>query len=329
MDIIHSKPHFYFLLKPYLGPSMAHQADYAHLSVWFAEGLQALNIPFSSNIDYYPDPSGNFLFRQSLSTSYQFIVTQMPENFSNELLHAKKLHKKIIILDDKDQWCRHTSTQFIPIAYKYLMTTSIRPTPPIIPICFSITNRLIQAFNNITPFSQRSRSIAFTHRVSNHSVRNFVKDFYSTHNTPVSVFHDQFATPSDPVELHWWAVTGRRHSNQYFSFIQSHMLVDAHGGYFANDRSILQWDSWKFWEAILAGSAVITADLKYYNIALPFDFIPFVHYLPVRYDNILESYQRILSLSDKQLATIANNARNFVLSKYSPQSIVAHILSKF
>ena len=53
---------FYFLLKPFVGPK---QANYQHAPIVFAEGLQQHKIPFSANVDYYPDPSGNFLFKKA------------------------------------------------------------------------------------------------------------------------------------------------------------------------------------------------------------------------------------------------------------------------
>jgi hypothetical protein len=322
---------YYFLLKQYNKPDDTH---YAHASICMAEGLKEAGIDYAANIDYFPDLSGNVLFNKANENdTYDYILTDSPDSFKNELEISYKHNKKIIIFDSNDECFRPKSIPFANIAYKYFITTNKAKTPLFKPFCFSITNRMINVANAVlsnNSWNNRHRSIAFTHRVMVHSVRSYVMQYYNSQNIKINIFNDDFSQPTDEEELHWWSHTGRRHSNKYYQFIASHKLMDAHGGYFLNNsvKDFCQWDSWKFWEGFLCGCAVIAADLDYYKINLPVPLTPYVHYLPVRYDNINESYKKIMKLSDSELKKIARTGREYVLQHYSPKEFSKYIIEQ-
>lgn len=296
--------------------------------------MKDLGITYAANHDYFPDLCGNTLFKKiSSDDTYDYLITDCPENFLDDINGAHKNNKKIIILDSKDEWIRHSSTQLISICYKYFMTTSKIETQIIKPFCFSITLRMMQAAESAiqkNPWNKRTRQIAYCHRVTNHSVRNYALQFYKASNTPIKMYNDNCSQPTDEDELHWWKHTGRRHSNKYYDFISSCKFIDAHGGYFKENKltDICQWDSWKVWEGFLCGCAVITADFDYYKIKLPFPLKPYVHYLPVRYDEIQESYRKIFKFSDSAIEKIAKNGREFILQHYNPKEFSRYILEK-
>ena len=317
---------FYFLLRKHNG---AKQANYQHAAIVFAEGLKQLNITYAANIDYFPDPEGNHLFTGSntLPEGTKYVVTVHPEDFKTEILTCEQQNLRLIIFDSKDEWVRHESLAMMPLAYKYFMTTK---TPQqnderIKPLCFAACNRMIEtiAKQSTVPWSDRIDKIFWAHRVDNHRIRNFVKSFYDKTKTPYHTHLDNFIEPKE--ESHYWTHTGRRHNPHYFAELQKYKYMDAHGGYQSNS-TIVQWDSWKVWEGFLSGMLVITADLDYYQISLPYKLIPYKHYIPVRYDKIQESYDKLSRLSETEKAEIAAAGQKYALENYCPRAMANYIL---
>ena len=318
--------HFYFLLSPYGGPE---KANYQHACVVLAEGLKSLQILFNSNINYYPDPSGTYLFEMGTSTPHSYIVTSAPEEFA----HVLKTNKnKLIILDTKDEWIRPKSTAFIPQVHRYFMSSCCQETQVVKPWCFAASNRMlnITEHNNQhqTEWQERSDRIVWAHRVTNHALRNHALNFYKRTYTPLDTYLDNFKQPQESAAHHEWQHTGRRHSPDYFNYLSQHKYLDAHGGYpTSSHQRIVQWDSWKLWEGFLSGNLVITADLDYYNILLPFKLIPFKHYIPIRYHEMDKSYEKFFSLPDTEKEAIAREGAKFVREHFNPTSMAQYMLS--
>ena len=321
---------FYFLLKPFVGPK---QANYQHAPIVFAEGLVQRKIPFKANIDYYPDPSGNFLFNKTTDPPPNtiYIVTAHPEDFKTEMAAFNDTRKyDIIIFDSKDEWVRPQSTSLLQYAHRYFMTSTKVVTDRIKPLCFALSNRMIDIIQSqpTVPWLERQDAIFWAHRVDNHRLRNIVKDVYEKKSIKYHKFLDNFDAPEDPVALHWWTQTGRRHSPNYFAELQKYKYMDAHGGYDNREGGIIQWDSWKVWEGLLSGMLVITADLDYYNIKLPFKLIPYVHYIPVRYSHIPDAYTNLDRLTDTKKEQIARAGQQFALENFCPKSMAKYVLDQ-
>lgn len=319
---------FYFLLKQYNGPT---KANYQHACIVFAEGLKALNIKYSSNIDYYPDPSGVYLFTEFpiIPKETEYIVTGHPEDFKEELTNYSNY--KLIIFDSKDEWVRPQSTSLLQYAHRYFMTTSKLITDRIKPLCFAASNRMLNTIKAQAqvPWLERNSSIFWAHRVDNHYLRNIVRDCYNKQNIKYSTFLDNFEQPESILAQHYWNHTGRRHSPKYFEELQKYQYMDAHGGYLNHkDGSITQWDSWKVWEGLLSGMVVITADLDYYNIKLPFKLEPWVHYVPVRYNHIADTYTNLERLPDSKKAEIAKKGQQLALQHCTPLFMAKYIIAQ-
>ena len=321
----------HFLLVPY---QEATASNYQHQCVGLAEGLVSLSIPFTANINYYNAPNtSEYLFKpiNDSSDAYdkiQYIITEKPEKFKPQLEQFHEQNKKIVILDNKDEWIRHVSTDFLKICHKYFMSTCQLNIALIKPLCFSLTTRMIDTITSPKPWAERSNSIFVSHRVTNHAIRNYVISYYDKAKINIHNFNDKFSEPTDSVENHWWRLTGRRHSVKYYEAVQAYKFIDAHGGYFKNNTltKLYQWDSWKFWEGFLCGCAVISADLDYYRIKLPFPLVPYKHYIPVRYDALQDSYTTLYKFTDAELESIAVEGRKYVLEHYSPENMAKYIL---
>lgn len=319
---------FYFLLKPYESPD---KANYQQTSVIFATGLKHADIDFSASCNYYSDISGNYLLKKGVPTKdTKFVVTDRPEEYRSELVEFLKKGIKIIIFDSKDEWIRNKSTEFIGICHAYFMTTCTVKMKKVHPLTFTISEPLFAEVCPASNWKTRNNSIVVAHRVTNHSVRNYVLSYYAKSKSPVTIYDDKFANPTDLSELHTWSMTGRRFSIKYLTFLKKHKFIDAHGGYFTDPslKSIVQWDSWKFWEGFICGCVVISADLDYYNIQLPCKLTPYKHYIPIRYNDIENSYKKMFELSDDQLESIALEGQAYVLSNYTSQKVTQYILDK-
>ena len=317
---------FYFLLKSYNGPT---QANYQHSCIVFAEGLIKINIPFKSNIDYFPNESEIFLFQKDvIKKETIYIVTAHPEDFTEDIIRLKAEGKTIVIFDSKDEWIRPQSTNLLYLAHRYFMTSSNITTKIIKPLCFAISNRMIEIVTaqKKRPWSARSEEIFWAHRVTNHRLRNIIKDFYDKKAIGYHTHLDNFTAPD--TSIHYWNHTGRRHNPEYFAELQKYKYMDAHGGYDTKDGRIVQWDSWKVWEGFLSGMLVITADLDFYKIKLPYDLQPYVHYIPIRYTNIEESYAKFESIPDKKREEIALNGHRYVLENFCPEAISKFIMKE-
>lgn len=322
---------FYFLLRPYKKPT---EANYQHAAILFAEGLQALNISFKGNIDYFPDLSGTYLFQKdTVNKDTKYIVTSHPEDFKEQMLLLQQY--KIIIFDSKDEWIRGQSTSLAHLSYRYFMTSAKVITDKLKPLCFGATNRMVAATaatataGASSKWSDRKEAIFWAHRVDNHQIRNYVKNYYSRSNTPLHIHLDNFEQPTAEAvaeAVHYWQHTGRRHSPTYFNALQEYRYMDAHGGYPTKNGGINQWDSWKVWEGLLAGMLVITADLDYYKIKLPFTLEPYEHYIPIRYDHIEDGYNALNRLSDEKKAAIAKAGQEFALKNFTPKSMAKYIM---
>jgi len=291
-----------------------------------AEGLKALNIPFTANIDYFPDISNTYLFTAGNANKAHYIITSAPEEFVEEIKSFTNEKKKLIIFDTKDEWIRAKSTQFISMSHRYFMSTAITTSLVVRPFAFAVSNRMIESIKQDSPWKKREASIIWAHRVTNHTLRNLVKSYYIKNKIQLATFLDNFTVP-DPETSHMWNHTGRRHSPQYFDFLTKYKYLDAHGGYPGRLSTISQWDSWKVWEGFLAGCLVITADLDYYNIRLPFRMIPYEHYIPIRYDDLEESYGKLFQLPDIEQERIAKSGQAFVLKYYNPSKMAEYVIN--
>lgn len=316
---------FYFLLAPYEGPT---KANYQHSCVLIAEGLKQLGHQVYGNNHYFPDLSGSYTIRKGFVEAIaDYVITSCPEIFIEEIRRVTLAKTKLIIIDTKDEWIRPKSAHFLSVAHKYFMSTAALTTPKIKPWVFGITDRILHAAA-VTKRSwfDRKPGIVWAHRVDNHQLRNLVKDHYKHKNLQIATYLDNFAQPAAAAAAHYWNQTGRRHSPNYFEFLANHRYLDAHGGYRQSQNRIVQWDSWKVWEGFTAGCLVITADLDYYNILLPHPLIPFKHYIPVRYDQLDISYDRLFRLPDAEQERIAVEGQRFVLEHYTSKPLAAYLL---
>jgi len=324
--------HFHFLLKE-LNDSVPTAVNDQHTCVVFAQGLKKLGLSYSGNLSFlknYENDEYLITPTDGPPNPDSIIVCCSPDTFVKELGEYYRQGHKIILFDTRDEWNRAEYDRFIPISYcffrsSYQVSNMVQNVKP---FAFALSDRIIRYAQN-NDWNTRKSVILEAHRVTNHSVRNYVKSFYASGKCPIPVefYNDNFEEPKQSTEEYFhWCQSGRRHSEKYYQKLASVQMLDAHGGYFQQNK-IVQIDSWKLWEGFACGCLVIAIDFKYYGIKLPFDLVGFKHYIPIRYDKLEESYTLLARLTDLQRQKIAECGRQFVLDQYSPEGMANYICS--
>ena len=324
---------FFFLLED-LNDIEPTAVNDQHTCVVFAQGLKENGIPFCGNRNFLQTyGTNNSLIKEGTADVSAIIVTTVPHRFPKELMAFHKKGHPIIIFNTRDEWNSHEFDQYIPLATRFYRSSYHRSNtnPRIRPFAFALSHRILDATKSVVAdeWSKRNPVILEAHRVTNHSIRNYVKQFYASGKCPVPVesYNDKFAEPAKNTEEYFhWCQSGRRHSTKYYEKLMSVQMLDAHGGYFQPDK-IVQIDSWKLWEGFAAGCLVIAPDFKYYNIALPFELIGLKHYIPIRYDKLEQCYGILSRLTVAQKQDIAMQGRTVVRNYYSPKGMADYICS--
>jgi len=90
---------------------------------------------------------------------------------------------------------------------------------------------------------------------------------------------------------------------------------------------IIQWDSWRFWETLAAGSVALHVDLDKYGVALPVMPVNWAHYVGFDFENLERDIARFLALDTAALGRIAAAGRQWALDHYAPAASARRLIS--
>ena len=88
----------------------------------------------------------------------------------------------------------------------------------------------------------------------------------------------------------------------------------------------MNWESWRFWEAMAAGCVVLHVDLEKYGATLPIMPQNWRHYIGVDLENLQDTVERIEREPDL-LEMISSAGREWSLQHYSPLPTARRFLS--
>jgi len=225
------------------------------------------------------------------------------------------------------------------------------------PWVLGLNGRILQATAGGAPFAQRNRSVLINYGASHsypHGTRNFSARLFEeplATRFPVDRTRDDLSQPpTDPYDLLMWRQTGGRFSRSYYDRIKASQAVACFCGElippapFANPecylvggnkarvrrafyealglldprpRRAVQWDSFRFWETLAAGSAAINLDLEHYGVQLPVMPRNFHDYIGVNLAKSAEAIDRILG-EPGLLERVAANGHAWALLHYAP-----------
>lgn len=177
---------------------------------------------------------------------------------------------------------------------------------------------------------------------------------------------DDFDTvPSSDLDSLYWKQTGRRHNPAYYKRLIHSKITACFGGFFQYRRvsackgflqsplvekfqsswklkaamkyisskmpekylALFQWDSYRLWEAFLAGSLVFHVDFDKYGIDIPTMPKNGVHYLGLDFDNVTDVIQRICD-DDPTLGKIAQAGKSWVVEHYTGRGLARQFLNR-
>ncbi|MBV6644237.1 MAG: hypothetical protein KI790_02245 [Cyclobacteriaceae bacterium] len=220
---------------------------------------------------------------------------------------------------------------------------------------FGLTKRIINA---VSPAGYDLRELKLlsnfrvAHQVRNHAKRHFLpllKDFLDIDES-VNNFSEY---GQDPYERHLWSATGQRHYQSYYDRLSNTLACACFGGFMKKplykgvfplqrvisklDRSfplvffqkfdrIVQFDSWRFWEAMVAGCCAFHVDFDHYGVRLPVNPVNYEHYIGVNFENLKNTQNFLLTQENAKLHEIGSQGRDWVLDHYSPKAVAKRLL---
>ncbi|MFP5208347.1 MAG: glycosyltransferase [Acidobacteriota bacterium] len=232
------------------------------------------------------------------------------------------------------------------------------------PWAYGLNNRIIQATSGAAAFSRRRKSILVNFGASHptpHTTRIVARTrLLRRLNGTLAIddtMDDLSKEPCQPYDSLMWQQTGGRFSRDYYERLKCTQLVAAFcgdiippapnrpeayllGGGRAALRQRLYWalsrfdrrapravgaDSFRFWEAMAAGCAVVNIDLEHYGVQLPVMPVNGKHYFGVDFARIDELVEVLRSEPD-QIERVAAAGNAWANEHYSPKATAERFL---
>ena len=229
-----------------------------------------------------------------------------------------------------------------------------------------INNRILQATEGHLPFAERDRSILINFGASHpypHGVRDLAQARFDPkigRLLTIDRTKDDLARiPADPQDALMWRQTGARFARPYYERLKRSQAVACFcgelippmpfqnpecylvGGNRAKIRRVyyeflslldprprrsVQWDSFRFWEALAAGCVAFNLDLDRYGVDIPVMPENWKHYIGVDLDRVDETIER-LEAEPNAMEKIGQVGRLWALGNYSPRAMAQRLLN--
>lgn len=233
------------------------------------------------------------------------------------------------------------------------------------PWVLGLSNRMLRMTAGAPPFAGRKQAILVNFGASHHyphSVRIRSHEKFDPLIKPLldldSTRDDLSVEPSDPYDQIMWRQTNRRHCRAYYERLKQSQAVSCFcgelippmpwrdpaqylvggnkarlklafyrfiGKFDPRPERIVQWDSWRFWEALAAGCTAFNLDLERYGALLPVMPENGRHYIGV---NLAAPKSAIEQIIDDPgcLERIATEGRAWALAHYGPAAMARRFL---
>lgn len=352
----------YFICSP---PGPPDNTAYEHQMICIAEGLKHHNVEFCGNINYWKlSPHEDHYLIEAKDSNYEqydvvvFGSSLFHQNLINLLpgdLFNPNRKYKVVFIDDSDDLITpgfDERIRNVDLVLKSHYSKNHEYPKNFVPWQFGLTDRIISSAKPIS-YQDRKNEILTNFRVK-HPVRDLAEEKvmnvlykYFTPNKIVDSF--DAINDFDEDSLNFWNQTGRRHYPDFYRRLGMSKASTSFGGYFqksikykhdlfsrvlrkADNRLnflnydiVYQFDSWRFWESLVAGCCTVHIDLDRYGAVLPVMPINGKHYIGVDFDN-LSKLNRLLRNANL-LEDIANGGREWVLENYSPKKVAERFLN--
>ena len=234
------------------------------------------------------------------------------------------------------------------------------------PWVLGLNNRILDVTSNAPPIATRRKTLLVNFGASHpypHGTRDFaherfepkIEKFIRIDRTKDNLLDE----PPEPYDALMWRQTGQRFSRSYYERLKQSQAVACFcgelippmpfqapecylvGGNRAKLRRLIyellahvdprprrsvQWDSFRFWEALAAGCAAINIDIEHYGVELPVMPKNWQHYLGVDLDRVDLFIERLRD-EPKLLERIGQDGRQWALAHYSPKAMAQRFLA--
>lgn len=337
-------------------PSRPGWAAYDHQFVALAEGFQELGIECLGNRDYWIRDDGQPLIREStadrddinawfLSNHWIEAEDEMPAPF------VEKKGGKTVFVDGADGWRTYAydpGADGFDLTLKCHFNAHYRAPLNCRPWAFGLTSRIIAATQPLSTWRDRERVILANYRVG-HPVRAWGDRFISSTGLPVDRRTSVDSALSER-DRYLFDVTGGRHNPAYYARLKGVQFVAAFGGGFypalsrnivskvnggakklverlrIATRTIIQFDSWRFWETLAAGAVALHADFAGFGMRLPEMPANGIHYFGLRPGFHSTAQRRFQEVAAAAAEAIAGRGREWALANYSPRACAQRAL---
>lgn len=222
------------------------------------------------------------------------------------------------------------------------------------PWAFGLSTRVLQELAEPIPHTQKQPSLLvnFRHKKFSHSLRRYVEkkvvpqlERHFSLDTSV----DTPPTADDPYHYLRWVQTGKRHYPSYYNRLRHSAACACFGGFFLapglmdryhktayysaklicelgiKTERIGQWDSWRFWESMVAGCITLHVDFEKYGFVLPVMPENWKHYIGIDLDNVDSAIARITE-QPELMAQISAEGRAWAIEHYAPKPTALRFL---
>ncbi len=233
------------------------------------------------------------------------------------------------------------------------------------PWSFGISRRILKETEEAAVFSSRRKELLVNFGATHsyrHQLRDlFEEKVYP--GLEGELAFDRFTNsrsnpPADPYHRLMWEQTAWRHYPDYYVRLRNCVACSCVGGQFVPGipdnwhvydggggvRTRLrqygyrlvsrisgsvprwsQWESWRFWESLGAGTAALMLDFEKYGVQIPVQPENWVHYIGLDLDNLSRDLDRLRSDRDV-FARVGQAGRDWVRRHYSPLPLAEQFL---
>ena len=328
---------------------------YANVNFWLPSPEESYLFRYDPNVT--PDDCDLVIINESWWERHS--------QFANSLCNIQHLLRKdrphqTILLDLSDDTPRKNLLESSLGRFDHCFKSHLTKSTPIFPnthsFPFGLSERILKEVEDLLPFNQRNHNLLVNSRgfhYGNHSLRNYIQThFLPKINSIIPLESKNIVDARDRGAYHalQWAQASGRHNPGYYELLLSTTTCSSFGGYFISPfphhpwtllgrgfrkaitkfgwktQRIVQWDSWRFWEAIAAGCVPIHVDFDKYGFVLPVMPENWKHYIGIDLDNIDYSIELITQNLDR-LPEMSVAGREWALEHYSPIAIAKRFLA--
>jgi len=203
------------------------------------------------------------------------------------------------------------------------------------PLAFGPSKGLIAATEKREPFGQRRKIALRNFRPTfSQSVRSLLDLAYVPHLTKAMNVDSAVYEPQAYLDALLGATVCLAYGGDFYTSQKANTwLADKDPALFkyhsfqsfVGDAIVMRWDSWRFWESLMAGCVTVHLDFAKYGFKLPVMPQPWVHYAPIDLDDLKGSVAALMD-HEKQWPEIAEAGRAWALEHYAPTPTALRVL---